>query len=362
MRNSKYNAILTDIRARIADGRLQPNELLPTENEMIKSYQVSRTTVLRALNILVCEGLIYRVAGRGTFVSEGSICHDACEKAKLPGGKYAIIIHNQSPTIIQYLEGAQEFFLQYGATLNVHFSKFNYESEISLLSQLLKEDYDGILIYPFSSMDPKHYYEQLAYCGKPVILLDKQVTGANLSSVSADNQMIGRIAATHLLQKGYRTFAFASQHFSFARTIGLRYKGFCAVLRQHGIPLSKVDIILTPDSFSGMENAIDQFLSRKDEPGIGLFCVYDEIAACAYKSAEKKGLCVGNDIGIIGCDNLSLAHVLSPGLTTIEQPYFQIGKEAAQLAMRLSADASCSVINIQLPVKLVERDSCCSKR
>lgn len=66
----KYNIILNDLKRQIEDGTLQPGDLLPSENTLTASYDVSRMSVRKALSILSEKGYIYTSPGRGSFVSK----------------------------------------------------------------------------------------------------------------------------------------------------------------------------------------------------------------------------------------------------------------------------------------------------
>ena len=64
-----YQRLADDLRSALKDGRFQKEKPMPTEAELAQTYSVSRQTVRRAFQDLVGEGLVYRVAGRGTFPS-----------------------------------------------------------------------------------------------------------------------------------------------------------------------------------------------------------------------------------------------------------------------------------------------------
>lgn len=66
-----YRALATRLRAQIAGGDYSDGQRLPTEAELAEQYSVSRQTVRRAFQDLVADGVVYRVAGRGTFATEG---------------------------------------------------------------------------------------------------------------------------------------------------------------------------------------------------------------------------------------------------------------------------------------------------
>ena len=74
-RLSLYYQLYEILHEKILLGELNPGDQLPTENELIQRYQVSRITVRRVLNMLVQEGLIYRQAGRGSFVAHATLEH-----------------------------------------------------------------------------------------------------------------------------------------------------------------------------------------------------------------------------------------------------------------------------------------------
>ncbi|HUV63425.1 MAG TPA: GntR family transcriptional regulator [Sedimentisphaerales bacterium] len=74
-RLSLYHQLYEILHQKILLGELKPGDQLPTENELIRRYQVSRITVRRVLNMLVQEGLIYRQAGRGSFVAHATLEH-----------------------------------------------------------------------------------------------------------------------------------------------------------------------------------------------------------------------------------------------------------------------------------------------
>jgi GntR family transcriptional regulator len=74
-RLSLYHQLYEILHEKILLGELKPGDQLPTENELIEQYRVSRITVRRVLNMLVQEGLIYRQAGRGSFVAHATLEH-----------------------------------------------------------------------------------------------------------------------------------------------------------------------------------------------------------------------------------------------------------------------------------------------
>src|SRR3989338_83722 len=70
-----YHQIREFLKNAIASGDLKPGEAVPSERELCQKYQVSRMTARKTLDIMVAEGFIYRLRGKGTFVSRPIIEH-----------------------------------------------------------------------------------------------------------------------------------------------------------------------------------------------------------------------------------------------------------------------------------------------
>jgi len=68
-----YQQLYTILRGKISRGEWKPGDLIPTENELIEIYQVSRSTVRQVLDMLVNEGLVYRERGRGSFIAHPTV-------------------------------------------------------------------------------------------------------------------------------------------------------------------------------------------------------------------------------------------------------------------------------------------------
>lgn len=68
-----YQQLYTILRGKISRGEWKPGDLIPTENELIDTYHVSRSTVRQVLDMLVSEGLVYRERGRGSFIAHPTI-------------------------------------------------------------------------------------------------------------------------------------------------------------------------------------------------------------------------------------------------------------------------------------------------
>ncbi|WP_137898116.1 LacI family DNA-binding transcriptional regulator [Sphingomonas sp. 2SG] len=156
-------------------------------------------------------------------------------------------------------------------------------------------------------------------------------------TIGCDNIAGGRIAAEHLVDRGRRRIGFighADDHYPEFRD---RYRGLCAVLRAHGLP---VDPGLHADALtvehSGYE-ATKRLLAR-DIPFDALFAASDIIALGAMRALTEAGRRVPEDVAIVGFDDIPAAATTQPPLTTIAQDYRRAGEVLVDTLLRRIAD------------------------
>jgi DNA-binding LacI/PurR family transcriptional regulator len=93
------------------------------------------------------------------------------------------------------------------------------------------------------------------------------------------------------------------------------------------------------------------------EPPTAIFCISDLIAASTIKQAVRDGYSAGKDISVCGFDNILFSSMFVPGITTIEQPCFQIGRTVVEKLIDCMSKSKKSSEHIKLKHKLIERES-----
>ncbi len=88
-----------------------------------------------------------------------------------------------------------------------------------------------------------------------------------------------------------------------------------------------------------------------------IFAINDEIAIGLYRGIEEAGLKIPEDISVVGYDDIDLSEYIYPKLTTIHQPAFEMGTNAAQMIIKRIENQNQPIQRISLPVSLVERNS-----
>ena len=169
----------------------------------------------------------------------------------------------------------------------------------------------------------------------PIILLDEEAAGA--STLATDNYKGGQIAAEYLISKGRKKIAIvngrphAIRNFSGNYCARMRLSGFSDALKQKGLSIPAGCNIEVPnysreDGVAAMPKLIDVGVD-------GIFCAAaDNTAVGLLSVAKERKVRVPEDIAIIGFDDLPIAQLSTPGLTTIRQPMKEIVDAAFKLA------------------------------
>ncbi len=210
---------------------------------------------------------------------------------------------------------------------------------------------DGLLL----TADPSdsHLSQQIASKGKPFVQIGRPQVDDRISYVDVDNVKGAYNAVTHLIRQGRERIALIGSHANTAgddRTLGYR-----KALEEHGIPWR--DELVAVGSFSQKWGYQGMWQLLPQQPD-AVFAASDLAALGAMQAMREAGVCIPEDIAIVGYDDIAAAQISEPALTTIRQPIRQTGELAAELLIDLAANDSEEVKRIILPTELIVRHSC----
>ncbi|KQL55474.1 LacI family transcriptional regulator [Heyndrickxia shackletonii] len=222
----------------------------------------------------------------------------------------------------------------------------NAEKEQDYIQTFQQNNVIGII--SMTNQLSKATYQDLSI---PVVFLDR--TSSSLPSVYADGKEGGRIAAMEMLKRGSRRITLIKGP-SHIQTAQDRFKGSLEVLSA-----SEVDFyVMSTSSFSFTEaEKWAKELFGKYEDTDGVIASNDIVATAVIHEALRMGKSIPNDIQIIGFDDIPHSSLLFPPLSTIRQPAYEMGREAAKLLMKLMKNNQMKENSIQLPVTFIERST-----
>lgn len=274
-----------------------------------------------------------------------------------------------NPFFPSIAQGVEDVAVANGYNIFLCNSFRNAEKENSYIRALAGRQVDGII---FASMtyNPQAV-QKLQKDGMSIVAFDRRIIDTEVDSVMFDNTKGAEMAVEHLLSLGHRKIAFLSGplHISSRQE---RLEGYKKALKKHGLPL-KPEYILQ-DNFEEKEGRDTSYemeagfrmaerLMQELPEVTGVFAVNDMTALGVLKSVKAKGLHVPRDLSLIGFDDIILAEMSDPPLTTIKQPKYEMGKAAAELLIsRLDGKKQFESRHLLLfSPELVERSSCQQK-
>ncbi len=223
-----------------------------------------------------------------------------------------------------------------GYSLFISSSNEDPDLEAQEIRQLLARQVDVILVA--SAQTEVDSFRLIEEQNKPYILIDRYFRGLDANFVGVDDEMVGLLATSHLLEQGCRRIAHIRGP-EVSTAVG-RLKGYKKALASHGLaPLSGHIISLgTSGDHRGEKSGYEvtkKLLSTRYRPD-GLFCFNDPAAFGAIRAILDAGLRIPQDIAVIGCGNISYSDFLRVPLSTVDQGSESVGKAAGSLAIALA--------------------------
>ena len=261
----------------------------------------------------------------------------------------------RNPFFAEVARGAEDAARAANCDLVLCNSDLDAEKQMRYAQSLAEKRVDGILMNSVSALSRKQQ-EQLAQMGVPIVLLNRAAPRNAFSTICADNEAGGALAGEYLLKLGHRRNA----HLSGPRHHGNlteRARGFAKALAGARDPVTPV-VLHGKNTFAGGYELARQLLAG--HPGItAIFVANDVMAFGAMRALLEAGRRIPQDVSVIGFDNLELASIVHPPLTTIHQPTYDIGQAAVEVLLRLAGGGEYRVPEHRLfGVHLVERESC----
>ena len=224
----------------------------------------------------------------------------------------------------------------------------------SWLEQVLSRRPAGVIAV-FAQSAPEQY-AQLAASAIPVVALDP--TGEPLHStpsVGATNWSGGVAATRHVLELGHRRVATITGPVDYL-SARARLDGFRAAMDTAGVPVDTGLVRSGPfDVATGVREG-GELLARPDRP-TAVICGNDLQALGVYEAARLAGLRIPDDLSVVGFDDLEYARWCGPTMTTVRQPFSDMGETAARLVMSLSNGERPGNPRIELATSLIVRHS-----
>jgi GntR family transcriptional regulator of arabinose operon len=351
--------LLDELRHKIISGVLKPHDVLPSEWELVQTLNISRATIQRAWQAAQDEGLLYRVAGKGTFVAP------PVKTANERSAVGFIIPEYRGTFAMNLLGGAEQVLRRQGYSVQFASTDRDLAEEHRLVQEFIGHGVHGIILVPVRGSSLNRTLVT-ANTNIPVVLMDRPINGVVLPCISSNNYAGGLQAMNHLIQLGHRRILFVARPHLDLWSVSERFRAYQDALRLQNVEpqspfliggdteMSSYEAHLSHDD-SEIEPLVEHL--KTDARPTAIFAVNDWIALKVQRAIALAGLQNPQDISVIGFDNLDIAQYQNPPLTTIAQDAALMGAEAARRLITLMEGDSNREILTLLPTQLIERAS-----
>jgi DNA-binding LacI/PurR family transcriptional regulator len=264
-------------------------------------------------------------------------------------------IDNEYTTEI--VRGVEEALERTGLRLALSFTQGKSLGERQWLDKIADRATDGAILVLARGQSSR--LNELRRRGIPFVVVDHRgELGSDVPTVGATNWAGGRMAVEYLLSLGHRRIAMIAGPPSFRCSLD-RIAGYRAALEAAGIPIDPE--LIRPGDFR-LQSGYTQTsaLLALPDPPMAIFAGSDMQAMGVYKALYLRNMHVPERMSVIGFDDIPLTGIVSPSLTSVRQPLFDMGQVATTMLLRLIAGEPLDSPRVELATTLITRESCAS--
>ncbi|UOF88717.1 GntR family transcriptional regulator [Fodinisporobacter ferrooxydans] len=305
-----YEKIFLELLEQIRSGILKPNDRVPSEKELADQYQVSRITSKKSLEKLAQLGVIERIRGKGSYVSDSlpdltkleqpGTQSQSLETEKNPNGLIGVIIPDFFSDCYgrEILRSIEKRCSEMKYHIVIKLTYGSQEEEELAIRSLVQQGVKGLIIYPVNGQHYTASLLRLVLDQFPLVLIDRYLKGIPACSVYTDNKAAAQELTTFLLVQGHQHIAFVSPPEEYTSSIEERIQGFTTAHSHRGFAVNPnyviTELFSTLPSFKQSDESVEDQITLKtfiqENPQITAFvaCEY-EIAVVLVQVLQSLG-------------------------------------------------------------------------
>jgi LacI family transcriptional regulator, galactose operon repressor len=251
------------------------------------------------------------------------------------------------------LQALQEELAKSGVTLLVATSQYDPAQEEAQIRALMARGVDGMVLIGQRRSDA--IYETLRARGVPYVVLWTAPSESEHPSAGFSNYRAANAIACEVLAQGHTRIAMIAGHTSDNDRAAERVRGVTAALEAAGLTLAPPYYAETNYSFDcGAAEAA--LLFDLPQPPTAIICGNDVLAAGVVREARQRRLALPADISVVGFDDIDLAQVIDPPLTTVRVPHKRMGAASARMLVRMIRHEG-QIESVEFDAQIVHRAS-----
>lgn len=252
------------------------------------------------------------------------------------------------------IEGVESYLNPLGYMILLCNSKHSQQKEYQYIEEFVHRSVDGIILATPHILAEKYTVAAGGYLQTPMMLIDRGINERERGRLIIKEYEGAYQAIRCLLDRGHRHIGLLKETVGYYQ-LTERMTAYKHALKDAGIPLKKQYIKEGTLTVSGGYQAATELLKHQEITAI--FCGNDEMAVGCYQAIHEAGKRIPEDISVIGFDGLELATYMVPPLTTVSQPIFDIGFQAAKFLVDAIDFPGGRIPNKIFETELIVRES-----
>lgn len=260
-----------------------------------------------------------------------------------------------NPFFPELIQGFEDIAVEHGYEILVSSTNYDPKRMSHCIRRMLERKVEGVAVMTFGLEEP--LLDQLAKRNVPLVFIDVGPDRPGVSVLKVDYHHGIRQAVQHLAALGHRRIAFVSGPMRL-HSAQSRLAAFTKSMKECGITPDKSQIIEGDHTLEGGGVAMEKLLAQ-EELATAVLCSNDMTAIGVLHKLYRTGLKVPDDISVIGFDDIHIAEVMMPPLTTIQMSRYEIAKAAfgALRSQVESPEALRTKREFNIPTDLIVRES-----
>jgi LacI family transcriptional regulator len=260
------------------------------------------------------------------------------------------------------INGIESVAMDKGYHVLIYLTHESFVREQAILNEFKSGRVDGILLSVSVETSQSDHIKEVIAGGMPVVFFDRVCEDVETAKIVTDDFESSYNATSHLLTKGCKRIAYLST----SSTLSIntrRMEGFKKALTDNGIKSTATDIISCYGNTEANYKILKAVLKKKNRPD-GIIASVEKLTTPVYLACKDLKLVIPDQVKVISFTNLQAALILTPSLTTVTQPAFEMGKQAATILFKALEKKNFNLLreSVVIPSSLVVRDSTDSKR
>lgn len=258
--------------------------------------------------------------------------------------------------IAEMVRGIEEVGRMYKYDIILSSSYGNNDTEKKFVQLLMNKQVEGIVL--ISEDNNEEVIEDINHKNIPFVYLNKYYSNEKIPSVFINSELASYDMTKYLMSLGHRNLMYITYNKDEEHSVE-KYKidGFYKAIEEGNGKgyIFDANGFMIQDGYNIGQNVYD---FAKENSITGIFCCHDELAIGLMSNFYDNNINVPEDISVCGFGDLKIASIYRPRLTTVREPYYDIGAVAIRSIIKAINEEESDKENIYLPSQIVKRESC----